>query len=273
MTDNKAVAQSVDRIAVVDSSRVTRRMIEKMIKAELPEAEVISCETGGEALKQIETGVIDLVTTSLALPDMDGMSLSKLIRENSPQRYIPIILVSGEVNQRLISRDITDDVTDYFDKSDGMKALAAFVRGYVRPDTSVTGEILYVEDSRVVALATRRMMENNGLSVTHLVTVEETIELIKEGLASEDGLPFDLLLTDVYLKGGLTGKELLQFVRQELDMGRRQLPILVMTGDDNRKNQSELLRLGANDLVEKPIEERLLINKLRFQLQIAKGLH
>jgi CheY-like chemotaxis protein len=273
MTINKAFELDVDRIAVVDSSKVTRRMIEKMIKAELPEAEVISCESGAEALQQIETGIIDLVTTSLALPDMDGMSLSKQIRENSPRRYIPIILVSGEVNQRLISRDISDDVTDYFDKSDGMKALAAFVRGYVRPDTSVTGEILYVEDSRVVALATRRMMESNGLTVTHLVTVEETIVLINNGLDSEAGLPFDLILTDVYLKGGLTGKELLHFVRKDLEMGRQQMPVLVMTGDDNRKNQSELLRMGANDLVEKPIEERLLINKLRFQLQIAKGLH
>lgn len=269
---NKAVEQGVDRIAVVDSSKVTRRLIEKMINAELPEAEIISCESGAEVLKQMDTGIVDLVTTSLALPDMDGMSLSKLIRENSPQRYIPIILVSGEVNQRLVNRDISDDVTDYFDKSDGMKALAAFVRGYVRPDISITGQILYVEDSRVVALATRRMMESNGLSVTHLVTVEESIELFKKGAASDAGLPFDLVLTDVYLKGGLTGKELLQFVREELKMGRRQLPVLVMTGDDNRKNQSELLRMGANDLVEKPIEERLLINKLRFQLQIAKGL-
>ena len=101
MTSNKAVEHDVDRIAVVDSSKVTRRMIEKMIKAELPEAEVISCKSGAEVLQQIETGIIDLITTSLALPDMDGMSLSKLIRENSPQRYIPIILVSGEVNQRL----------------------------------------------------------------------------------------------------------------------------------------------------------------------------
>jgi DNA-binding response OmpR family regulator len=116
------------------------------------------------------------------------------------------------------------------------------------------------------------MMENNGLNVTHHVTVEDSIELLKEGAASEDGMPFDLVLTDVYLKGGLTGKELLLFVREELKLGRRQMPVLVMTGDDNRKNQSELLRSGANDLVEKPIEERLLINKLRFQLQIHKGL-
>jgi DNA-binding response OmpR family regulator len=43
----------------------------------------------------------------------------------------------------------------------------------------------------------------------------------------------------------------------------------VMTGDDNRDNQSALLQAGANDLVLKPIEERLLVTKVLFQLRLA----
>ena len=50
----------------------------------------------------------------------------------------------------------------------------------------------------------------------------------------------------------------------------RRLPVLVMTGDANRRNQSDLLRAGANDLVQKPIEERLLITKVLFQLRLAR---
>jgi CheY-like chemotaxis protein len=269
---NTAFEHEAPRIVVVDSSKVTRRLIDKTIRAELPDAVVLSCETGEEALRQCDTGVIDLVTTALSLPDMDGMKLSRKIRESSPQRYIPIIAVSGEVRDRLNKRDISDDVTDYFDKSDGFKALAAFVKGYVRPDTSITGEVLYVEDSRVVALATRRMMENAGLAVTHVVTVEEALELLQKPIDEKGKPDCDLILTDVYLKGGLTGKELMEEVRGSMNMTRKQLPVLVMTGDDNRNNQMALLKAGANDLVEKPIEERLLINKLRFQLQMAKGL-
>ena len=202
---------------------------------------------------------------------MDGLALCRQIREASPQRYIPIIVVSGELNDRLVRRDITDDVTDYFDKAHGFKALGAFVRGYVSPAESVTGHILYVEDSRVVALATRRMLESSGLTVTHVVSVEEALELVQQQIDS--GEPdIDLILTDVYLKGGLTGKELLEKIRVDHDLSRRQMPILVMTGDDNPANQTKLLKAGANDLVEKPIEEKTLINKLRFQLQLVKGL-
>jgi len=46
--------------------------------------------------------------------------------------------------------------------------------------------------------------------------------------------------------------------------------VLVMTGDDNRANQAALLRDGANDLVLKPIEERLLATKALFQLRLAR---
>ena len=43
-----------------------------------------------------------------------------------------------------------------------------------------------------------------------------------------------------------------------------------MTGDANRDNQTALLRAGANDLVLKPIEERLLVTKTLFQLRLSK---
>ena len=262
----------VPRIIVVDASRVSRRLIEKVIAEALPSAEVIGCDTAGQALECCESGAVDLVTTALALPDMDGMTLCREIREASPQRYIPIIVVSGEVNDRLVRRDISDDVTDYFDKSHGFKALGAFVRGYICPAETVTGNVLYVEDSRVVALATRRMLEASGLSVTHVVSVEEALDLIRESI-NNDGTPgVDIVLTDVYLKGGLTGKELLEEIRGPMALTRRQLPMLVMTGDDNPSNQTALLKAGANDLVEKPIDEKTLINKLRFQLQVAQGL-
>ena len=80
----------------------------------------------------------------------------------------------------------------------------------------------------------------------------------------------DLLLTDVTLDGDVSGLDLLRAVRNDFGYGKRRLPVLVMTGDSNRDKQSNLLREGANDLVLKPIEERMLITKTQFQLRMAK---
>ena len=76
----------------------------------------------------------------------------------------------------------------------------------------------------------------------------------------------------MYLKGDLTGKDLLQSIRNTFGYPKGLLPALVMTGDANLANQTDLLRAGANDLVQKPIEERLLVTKLLFQLRVGRQM-
>jgi CheY-like chemotaxis protein len=247
-------------------------MIEGVLRQQLPDMEFIGCETGEEAKAALQEGQISLVTTALRLPDLDGLELAKYIREHTPQAYIPIIVVSGDVQERLESRSISDDVTDYFDKSLGFGALAAFIKGYVAPETAAGGEVLYVEDSRVVAMATRRMLEKHGLTVIHATGVEDAIAHL-ETMKAQGRIPGpDVVLTDVYLKGDLTGKDLVKSIRTEFAYPKGMLPVLVMTGDANPANQTDLLRAGANDLVEKPIEERLLVTKLLFQLRVGRLL-
>jgi CheY-like chemotaxis protein len=256
------------RIMVVDGSKVVRKMIESLLLKDVPGATVLTCASGKEAKQRLQEGAVDLVTTSLRLDDIDGVELAKYIREHTPGAYIPIIVVSGDANTRVMDRSLSD-ITDYFDKSLGMEALSAFISGYVNPVSGAVGKVLYVEDSRVVALATRRMLEKHGLTVNHVMSVEEALEIL-DTAKLQGQLGADIVLTDVYLKGGLTGKELLEHVRGEpMNLNKGQLPILVMTGDDNLVNQTALLRAGANDLVQKPIEERILITKLCFQLRIS----
>ena len=84
------------------------------------------------------------------------------------QAYVPVIVVSGNAQEALETRAFTEDITDYFDKSLGQEALAAFIRGYVQPAPIDGARVLYVEDSRVVAVATKRMLERQSLQVLHL---------------------------------------------------------------------------------------------------------
>lgn len=263
------VSSDAPQVLVVDGSRVVRQLIERVLKAELPAGQVIGCGSGAEALAEVEARVVDLVTISLRLPDMDGLELARRIREASNQAYIPIVVVSGDVQERLVARALSADVTDYFDKSLGFEALAAFIRGYVHPEGRTSGEILYVEDSRVVALATRRMLESSGFTVIHVVSAEAALEHLENALAMGQGRGADLVLTDVSLKGELSGGDLVERIRSDFGYAKGELPVLVMTGDDNPARQGALLRAGANDLVHKPVEERLLVTKLRFQLRVA----
>ncbi|MGH8077017.1 MAG: response regulator [Lysobacter sp.] len=257
------------RVMVVDGSKLVRKLIGDVLTREVANVEVVPCGSIAEARAALALGPVNLVTTSLALPDGDGVALARAVREASGQAYVPVIVVSGDAQTHLEARRFTEDVTDYFDKALGHSALAAFIRGYVQPQPIPGARVLYVEDSRVVALATKRMLERHDLTVLHFVGVEEALEYL-EAHRGQDDPGADLVLTDVYLKGELSGNDLLDRLRNDFRYGKRRLPVLVMTGDSNPDNQSELLRAGANDLVLKPTEERLLITKTLFQLRLAK---
>jgi CheY-like chemotaxis protein len=265
------VVGDAPRVLVVDGSKVVRQLIAKVLSSALPAAEVVGCGTGEEARRVLQEGVFDFITIALRLPDMDGLELARYVREAAPQAYVPIVVVSGDVDARLHGRTLGEHVTDYFDKSLGFQALAEFIRGYVSPESDVQGTVLYVEDSRVVALATRRILERIGLTVRHVVSVEDALALLETDRANQR-IGADVVLTDVSLKGELTGGDLLDRVRNDFGYGKGQLPVLVMTGDENPANQAALLKAGANDLVEKPVEERLLLTKLLFQLRVARHL-
>jgi CheY-like chemotaxis protein len=267
---NRSVG-TAPRVLVVDGSRMVRQMIARVLTAELPGVEVVGCGSGNEAQQLLGEGVFDFITVALRLPDMDGLELARFVRESAPQTYVPIVVVSGDVDDRLHRRTLGEDVTDYFDKSLGFQALAEFIRGYVCPEGTAEGEILYVEDSRVVALATRRMLEKYGLTVHHVVSVEDALAMLETArVRGEVGA--DVVLTDVSLKGELTGGDLLERIRKDFGYGKGRLPVLVMTGDENPANQAALIKAGANDLVEKPVDEKLLLTKLLFQLRVARHL-
>lgn len=268
-TELRHLDDAATRVMVVDGSKLVRKLIGDVLARELPGVQLVSCGSIAEARAALAEGPVNLVTTSLVLPDGDGIALARTVREAAGQAYVPVIVVSGEAQSHLEARRFTEDVTDYFDKSLGHQALATFIRGYVQPEAIPGARVLYVEDSKVVALATKRMLERHGLTVLHFVGVEEALAHLDAHLGQDD-IGADVVLTDVYLKGTLEGGDLLQRVRQVYGYGKRRLPVLVMTGDANPANQTALLRDGANDLVLKPIEERLLVTKTLFQLRLAR---
>lgn len=269
--DLRHVAGDAPRVMVVDGSKLVRRLISDTLLKELPNAQVVGCGGLAEARTALADGSVDLVTTALVLPDGDGLALARAVRQSAGQAYVPVIVISGNAQEALETRIFTEDITDYFDKSLGQEALAAFVRGYIHPAPIEGARVLYVEDSKVVAVATRRMLERQGMQVLHVPSVEDALEHLHKFLGRSDGdVGADLVLSDVYLKGILSGRDLLNQIRAVFHYGKRKLPMLMMTGDENRENQAALLREGANDLVLKPIEERLLVTKVLFQLRLSK---
>ncbi len=91
----RPLAQTVERkrILVVDDS-VSTREIEKSI-LESYGYDVSVAANGLEGYEKAKAGAFDLIVSDVEMPQMDGLTLTRRLREEENYRYIPIILVTS----------------------------------------------------------------------------------------------------------------------------------------------------------------------------------
>ena len=99
--DLRHVVSDAPRVMVVDGSKLVRKLIRDLLEKELPNVTVLACESVAEARERLNEGDVDLVTTSLALPDGDGLAVAEAVRASVGQAYVPVIVVSAEAQARL----------------------------------------------------------------------------------------------------------------------------------------------------------------------------
>ena len=265
------MAEKITRILVVDGSTVSRQILSRILRDEMTNIEVESCKTGKAAIQKMQDNVYDLITTALLLPDMDGLALCRKIRNSntSSHQYTPVIVVSGDADERLLQEGFKAGVTDYFDKSEGYKAFGGFIKSFLQRNASLLGHILFIEDSKTAAAVICKILEKHGLKVTHTDSAEIAMGMLEVQHNNEDiPDPFDLVITDFYLKGDLTGGDLLYAIRARFHYSQQELPVLVITGNDDQKTQVEVFHAGGNDFVTKPILEEVIMARIRLLLLI-----
>jgi len=262
------------RIMVIEGSSVSRAILTRTLRDEINNCKVAPVGSGKEALALLDVEKFDLITTALLLPDMDGLKLSSKIRKSSSHHYTPVIVVSGDADDRLLREGFEAGVTDYFDKSEGYRAFGTFISSFIQRNTGLVGKILYVEDSNTAATVTTNILEKHGLRVEHCITAEQALQILQEQHDSESDSDtdeidkYDLVITDFFLKDTMTGGDLLHAIRVKLHYSQQELPVLVLTGNEDQNNQVEVFHAGANDFVMKPLVEEVLMARVRALLMI-----
>ncbi len=261
------------RIMVVDSSLVSREVITRILREVIEGAEVCAFASGTEALDQLEKSRYDLVTTALMLSDMDGLDLCRQLRDSADHHFTPLIVISGDADQRLLREGFAAGVTDYFDKSRGYPAFGKFIKAFCQRNRGMVGRVLYIEDSRTAATLTKRIMEHHGLQVTHVVSAEEAMEILRP--SDNNGLPqhsndYDIVITDFHLSGDISGGDLLHAIRARYHYSSQELPVLMITGSEDIRTQVEAFHSGANDFVNKPLVEEILMARIYSMLLVKQ---
>jgi two-component system cell cycle response regulator len=257
----------ITKIMLVDGSSASREVLTRRLQVAMPEIHITSCASASEAMEYLEKERYSLITTALLLPDMDGLDFCRTIRRNKRHHYTPVIVVSSDADQRLLHEGYNAGVTDYFDKALGFMAFGQFIKSFLKRNPDLRGRILYIEDSKTAVAATRQMMEQHGMEIVHVTSVEEALTLLDKTRNDEQN-SFDLVITDFHLQGKMTGGDLLYSIRVRQHYSQQELPVLVTTGNEDTKTQVEVFHAGANDFVNKPLVEEIVMARVRSLLLV-----
>ena len=124
----------------------------------------------------------------------------------------------------------------------------------------VAFRVLVVDDERVTRMRLEHLLREAGHDVITAVNGREAFDVVRQQ-------EVDLLLTDVQMPI-LDGFKSVRFLRQLYD--HAELPIIMMTASENREQVLEAFSAGASDYIRKPIDNEILLARIRNQLLIKK---
>src|SRR5665213_2766490 len=269
------------RVLVVDDILSNVKLLEAKLSAEY--FEVVSAFNGLEALEKIEECQPDIVLLDVMMPGMDGFEVARRIKSNPKTAHVPVVMVTAldQPSDRVAGLDAGAD--DFLTKPVDDAALFARVRSLVRLklmtdelrmrestgqsmglldpaenllDANPAGRILVIEDRlETVAWFTA------ALTPQHEVTSVDTFE---EALVRVRGGDPDLVVVSLGMRGfdGLRPCSQLR----SLPEGRN-VPILVVVSDGDRRKLTQALEMGVNDYLTRPVDKNELVARVRTQLR------
>ena len=122
------------RILVVDDELQIRRSLQ--VNLENRNYSVMTAASGDEALEAMARRMPDVVIVDLVLPSMDGIELTRRIREQSP---VPIIVLSAIGDELKKVEALESGADDYVTKPFGLEELSARVRSALRRTVMLSG--------------------------------------------------------------------------------------------------------------------------------------
>ena len=206
----------MNRILVVDDERQITRLLRASLQAS--GYEVAIAGNGVEALARMEAEKPDLLITDLSMPAMDGVELTRRVRQTSE---IPIVVLSVRDTEAMKIRALDEGADDYITKPFSMPELLARVRAHLRRTPSdvadgriETGDFVIDQQAHTVTM--------RGVAVA--LTPKEYDLLVLLAQKPERVLTHRVLLRGVWGHGSTDQIEnlrvLVASVRKKLERGR-----------------------------------------------------
>jgi HAMP domain-containing protein/CheY-like chemotaxis protein len=264
------------RLLVVEDNPSEQLSLGELLGHE--DIEIVTVDTGHDALKMLREDPPDCVVLDLKLPDISGFEVLEKMRDEASLADIPVVVFTG---RELSSEE--DAVLHTMARSVVVKGVesperlldetALFLHRVVsdlpaekqtmlarlhNSDEDLVGRtVLLVDDDPRNIFALSSVLERRGMRVLTATTGSEAIEVI------ERTSDLKIVLMDIMMPG-MDGYETMQVIRSMPDY--RRMPIIALTAKAMKGDREKCLEAGASDYLAKPVNTEQLLSALRMWL-------
>ena len=233
--------------------------------------EVSQATTAEQALESINERAPDLILVDYYLPAMRGDELCRRIRMNIDSRGVLIMMLTADDTHDMELRGLDSGADDFFPKSADTEILLLRIKALLAKSrrhaallgTAETGlcaaRILTIDDSATYLAHLAGELGQEGYLVDQATSGEEGLRR----LAQES---FDCVLVDLIMPG-IDGIEVCRRIDALRKLDEVPVPILMLTGKENKEDLTRALEAGADDFVGKSSDPAVLKGRIRALLR------
>ncbi|MBV8500412.1 MAG: response regulator [Paucibacter sp.] len=237
---------------IVEDSPVVRQMVQQTL--EQLGFETVCAGLGSQGIEWLNKRDFDLLILDLRLPDESGLEVARRIRAQARHRFLPILMLTSDDNRLLMQRALEAGVTELLRKTKIAQLLGSLREYAARVQRQLKGRVMLVDGSPATAELLMGMLRKMNLEVDRFESGEAALEAV-------DKNHYDLIICDILLSGQMNGLGVTRAVRNLLgDVALT--PVLGLSAQDDTACKIEMLKLGANDCMPRPVIEEEFIARV-----------
>lgn len=116
-------------ILVIDDNREIRNYIKKIFAGNY---RIYEAESGSVGLEMIRKHLPDVIISDIVMPDLTGLELCQIVKQDSTINHIPIVLLTGDATPDIMVKSIEQGAVDFLSKPFEKEVLVARIKSVLR---------------------------------------------------------------------------------------------------------------------------------------------